>query len=266
MIKKLLFASAIVSLFFTNAQTTVFKEDFEDEASVAQWKIFDRDGDGESWEFLNAELNELPNFSGNLAVSFSWYLEAFTPDNLLESPSIALPNSNTLSLSFKAAAGDDELFEEHYALYIIPATSTFTGSETPVFEETFDAGYLDVAKIVSVDISSYKGQNVKLVFRHYACEDIFYMGIDDVEITDNAGMAVSESIVDAVQVYPNPAVNIIKIKGLEAIQRLKIFDMNGRLVLENAGSEADVSNLAKGQYILNVHTPSQIVSKKLIKQ
>jgi hypothetical protein len=78
MVKKLLLASTFTSVFYSYAQTTVFKEDFENEESVALWKLYDRDGDGENWEILNAELNELPNFSGNLAVSFSWYLEAFT--------------------------------------------------------------------------------------------------------------------------------------------------------------------------------------------
>lgn len=266
MVKKLLLASTFTSVFYSYAQTTVFKEDFENEESVALWKLYDRDGDGENWEILNAELNELPNFSGNLAVSFSWYLEAFTPDNVLESPVITLPNSNSLSLSFKAAAGDSELFEEHYAVYVIPANSTFTGTETPVFEETFDAGYVDVAKAVHIDISSFAGQVVKVIFRHYDCEDIFYMGIDDVEIMDNAGMAVSESPVLALKVFPNPASDLIRISGIDTIDNIRIFDITGKIVKEVKASEIDVRNLSEGQYIINVYSGNNIISRKLIKK
>ena len=266
MIKKLLFASVLGTAIFSNAQTSVFKEDFENDASVALWKVYDKDGDGESWEILNAELNELPNFTGNLAVSFSWYFEAFTPDNLLESPSITLPNSNSLNLSFKAAAGDADLFEEHYAVYVIPANSVFTGSETPVFEETFDAGYVDVAKVINIDISSYAGQNVKLVFRHYDCEDIFYMGIDDIEIKDNSGMAVSESPALSLRVFQNPATEFVKISGIKNIDNVRVFDMTGKIVKEVKSQEINIKDLPNGEYIINVYSDKNVISRKLIKK
>ncbi|WP_379969662.1 choice-of-anchor J domain-containing protein [Epilithonimonas sp. UC225_85] len=266
MIKKLLFVSALASVFYSQAQTTVFKEDFENSTSVAQWKLYDRDGDGQNWEILNAELNELPNFTGNLAVSFSWYLEVFTPDNVLESPSITLPNSSSLSLSFKAAAGDEELFQEYYAVYVIPAASAFTGTETPVFEETFDAGYLDVAKVINIDISSFKGQDVKLIFRHYDCTDIFYMGIDDIEIKDNAGMAVSESAALALKISPNPATDLVKISGIKTFDNVRVFDMTGKIVKEAKTSEVIVKDLPSGQYIINVYSGNQVISRKLIKK
>lgn len=265
MVKKLLFASALATAFYSQAQTSVFKEDFEDEASVAQWKLNDRDGDGENWEILNAELNELPNFTGNLAVSFSWYLDVFTPDNVLESPSITLPNSNSLHLTFKAAAGDEELFQEHYAVYVIPASSSFTGTETPVFEETFDAGYLDVAKLINVDISPFKGQDVKLIFRHYDCTDVFYMGIDDIEIKDNAGLAVTESSALSIKISPNPTSDLIKISGIKNIDHVRIFDMTGKIVKETNTSEVVVKDLVSGQYIVNVYAGNQVISRKLIK-
>ena len=45
MIKKLLFAFVLGTAIFSNAQTSVFKEDFENDASVALWKVYDKDGD-----------------------------------------------------------------------------------------------------------------------------------------------------------------------------------------------------------------------------
>jgi hypothetical protein len=149
---------------------------------------------------------------------------------------------------------------------VIPANSTFTGTETPVFEETFDAGYVDVAKAVNIDISSFAGQAVKVIFRHYDCEDIFYMGIDDVEIMDNAGMAVSESPALALKVFPNPASDLIRISGIDTIDNIRIFDMSGKIVKEVKASEIDVRNLSEGQYIINVYSGNNIISRKLIKK
>ena len=184
----------------------------------------------------------------------------------MESRAITLPNSNLLSLSFKAAAGDEDLFQEHYAVYVIPASSTFTGTETPVFEETFNQGYLDVAKVINIDISSFAGQDVKLVFRHYDCTDIFYMGIDDIEIKDNATMAVSESTALSLKISPNPSTDFIKISGVKNINNVRIFDMTGKIVKEVKSSEIAVKELPSGQYIVNVYTGNEVISRKLIKK
>ena len=95
MIKKLLLASTLGLGVFNNAQTVVFTENFEPN-TAALWQNIDRDGDTEKWEFLDAQLNEVDSFQGYFATSFSWYLEAFSPDNALISPKITLPATRTL--------------------------------------------------------------------------------------------------------------------------------------------------------------------------
>ena len=264
MIKKLLVAYTLGLGAFYFGQTVIFQENFEP-ATAALWGNIDRDGDTQKWEFLNAETNEVLSFQGDFAVSFSWYFEAFTPDNALISPEIILPNSGSLNLKFKVAAGDEELFEEHYAVYVIPSSATFTGSETPVFEETLDAGYTLSAKNINVNISSFKGQNVKIVFRHFNCTDIFYMGIDDVEVSQNS-LAVSNLQTKSFTVYPNPSSDFIKILNAEKIDKIRIFDMSGRLAQETTAQEINIQNFAKGQYILNIHSGNEIISERFIKK
>jgi hypothetical protein len=265
MIKRLFLASALGLSTAYFAQTTVFEEKFEDPAKRALWSIGDRDGDADTWEFLDAGINEVDSFTGYFAASFSWYLEAFTPDNTLTSPIINLPASGDLQLSFKVAAGDEEIFEEHYAVYVIPANTSFTGAETPVFEETMDGGYLSAAKTVNVDISAFGGQDVKLVFRHFNCTDIFYIGIDDVLIS-NMPLAVTDAQKNGIKIYPNPTSDFIKITNADKANAIRIFDMNGRLVKQTTSTEIDVRDLSAGQYMLNIHTGKEIVSRKFIKK
>ena len=267
MLKKLLFASLLLTSLATSAQTVIFSEDFETEAGRNAWINTDRDGDGEKWEFDNSPVDA---FTGYYATSWSWFFETFTPDNTLTSPVITLPANTVptkqLNLKFDVGAFDDELFQEHYAVYVIPANATFTGTETPVFEETLDAGYMDEAKHVTVDVTDFAGQAIQVVFRHYNCTDLLVLIIDNVKVVDEDILAVSNLSKGNLQVYPNPTSDFVKIKGVDNIQKIRIFDMNGKLVLENQSSEADIRKLPVGQYILNVHTKSEIISKRIIKK
>ncbi|MDO5655522.1 MAG: choice-of-anchor J domain-containing protein [Flavobacteriaceae bacterium] len=266
MSKIYLFLAILTATTALHAQSIVYFEDFENPENRDSWTLAELDGDGELWEFLDAQLNSVDSFQGYFAVSFSWYFEAFTPDNLLISPAIQLPESNDLTLEFKAAAGDEELFDEHYAVYIIPAGTNFTGNEIPVFEETLDAGYQDAAKEISIDISSFTGQEIQVVFRHYECEDIFYFGIDDVVITDHENLSISEIETHKIKLYPNPATDFIQIATDETFIKAQIIDVNGKLIQESTTKSISVSHLQKGIYFVKIFTENKIVSEKFIKR
>lgn len=265
MIKKLLFSSLLMTGLATSAQTVLFSEDFETEAGRNSWGNTDRDGDSQKWEFDNSSVDA---FTGYYATSWSWFFEAFTPDNTLTSPVIALPNNSgkQLNLKFDVGAFDDVVFQEHYAVYVIPANSTFTGTETAVFEETLDAGYMDEAKHVTVDLSGFAGQDVQVVFRHYDCTDLLVLIIDNIQVLETETLAVSDFNKANLQVYPNPSSDFIKVNGVDHIDKIRLYDVSGKMVLETQSAEADIRRLPAGQYILNVHSGPEIISKKIIKK
>ena len=267
MTKNLLMASFLFMGIYGSAQTVVFEDNFNDPAKVALWQNTDRDGDGEKWEFYNAEEDEIPAFTGDFATSWSWFLEPLTPDNTLTSPAFTLPTTaGTTTLKFKVGAFDEEVFEEHYAVYVIPANSTFTGTETPVFEETLDAGYTQVAKDVSVDISEYAGQEVQLVFRHYDCTDILFIGLDDVQVIFQTNLGVSAASKNQVSIYPNPTSDFLRIDNAKEVQNVRVFDMTGKKVIETSATNIDVKSLSAGQYIINMYIGNDVISKKFIKK
>ncbi len=266
MTKNLLVLSMLTFGILGFSQTVVFEDNFNDPVKVALWENTDRDGDGQKWEFYNAEEDDMPAFTGDFATSWSWYFEAFTPDNTLTSPVFTLPNSSgQLTLRFKVGAFDEEIFEEHYAVYVISENATFTGTETPVFEETLDAGYTQVAKNISVDISAYTGQKVKLVFRHYNCTDIAFIGLDDVQVVfqENMGVAATNKI--QLSIYPNPTSDFLNIQNVKGLQNVRIFDMTGKKVKETSSAAVDVKDLSNGRYILNVYYGNEVISRKFIK-
>lgn len=263
--KKLLFVASLALCVSGFSQTVIFKEDFETEQSRNSWINIDRDGDGLPWEFDSSEID---SFKGYYATSWSWWNSARTPDNTLTSPVIALP-SNTgkqLTLKFDIGAFDEDFFQEHYAVYVIPANSSFTGTEKPIFEETLDAGYMDEAKHVTIDISEFAGQDVQLVFRHYDCTDLLVLIMDNVEVLEEDKLSVANSNSVKLKLYPNPVTDILKIEGVNNLEKVRIFDMNGKLVKEVKEQVIDVRDLQTGQYIVNVYSGNEVISNKIIKK
>ena len=101
-----------------------------------------------------------------------------------------------------------------------------------------------------------------------------YVG-DDLQLLDKAGnvlateplanikkitFSVSGSMtsVEDVQpsnivVYPNPTQDVLMIQGIEA-QALRVYDLQGRMLLQQEGTQIGVSQLSEGTYLLQIGT------------
>lgn len=58
---------------------------------------------------------------------------------------------------------------------------------------------------------------------------------------------------NSILVYPNPTQDLLLINGIEA-QLLRVFDMQGRLLVTENGTQINVSSLPIGTYLLQVGT------------
>ncbi|MBK1897447.1 BspA family leucine-rich repeat surface protein [Chryseobacterium paridis] len=70
-----------------------------------------------------------------------------------------------------------------------------------------------------------------------------------------------------ISIYPNPATDFIYIKNAKGFGSYKIFDVSGRIVLQNSlnDEKINISSLTKGNYILKIISKDKIQSLKLIK-
>lgn len=75
---------------------------------------------------------------------------------------------------------------------------------------------------------------------------------------------------DGISVYPNPARGRVEVNGTDNCNHLELVNMLGVTVLSQkvAGSsiEIDVSRLARGTYLLRLHSTDGIATKRLIVQ
>ena len=70
-------------------------------------------------------------------------------------------------------------------------------------------------------------------------------------------------------VYPNPAQNVLNIKGINTLKEVTLYDLTGKLVLKNtdlSSNTIDLSNLKVGIYMVRIidefgNTSSQKIMK-----
>ncbi|MFP7655005.1 CUB domain-containing protein [Chryseobacterium proteolyticum] len=132
------------------------------------------------------------------------------------------------------------------------ANGTLTGNTLPgVFTSTHATGAITV-RFVSDPAETGSGWKAG-----FSCA---VLGIEDVSTKDNT-----------VNIYPNPAKNMIVISAKENLRSYKMYDEAGRLVLSSDSlkgnkSEVNISSIQTGNYVVSVETEKQTVIKKLIKQ
>ena len=104
--------------------------------------------------------------------------------------------------------------------------------------------------------------------------DIIYLDITNTEgdVATFWASTLSNNSFDKTQfsLYPNPITNELYIENEEIdIQQIKIYNLSGKQVLRvdyQNNQPIDVSNLAKGMYLVKIKTENGSVTKKFIKK
>lgn len=71
---------------------------------------------------------------------------------------------------------------------------------------------------------------------------------EDVDITNAVNNAANLDI----QMYPNPVESIIYVNGLDKDADIKVIGTDGKIAKQVVGQQIEVSDLAKGMYLLSV--------------
>ena len=73
---------------------------------------------------------------------------------------------------------------------------------------------------------------------------------------------------NAFVIYPNPAQNVLHLQSnnFTSIKAVKIYDLQGKVVLEDTNDTINVSNLSKGLYIVKISTEEGEFTKKFMKE
>ena len=109
--------------------------------------------------------------------------------------------------------------------------------------------------------------------------DVHLKGMKTVNFIINAETKtiIAETVTEApswqarnIKVYPNPAVDILHVSGLEGVYSAKIVNILGQILYSATGSSAElllnVGHLPSGMYFLRIESGKAITTRKIIKQ
>ena len=97
---------------------------------------------------------------------------------------------------------------------------------------------------------------------------IFNTNVDMGSYEFGAPLGIEDTIaLENFTLYPNPVRNALNIKLAESLEKVEVYSVLGRKVLENYTSVINVSNLSSGMYLLKVYTQDGKVGiKRFVKK
>jgi len=153
-----------------------------------------------------------------------------------------------------------------------------------VYPNTIDGGSVTVTQIVSTNDAGFVtydfnlGSNpnwtgeinsIELVFDDSVAQEGNGIFLIDSIVVDNV-LSTSEVASASFSVYPNPANDVINIKGLHNLSRVEMFDVTGKKVLETSqltNDQLDMASYNAGIYVLRLtDVNNNSITKKLIIQ
>ena len=100
----------------------------------------------------------------------------------------------------------------------------------------------------------FEGENIHLLDKSgdtLATEPI--ANVKKICFTPPTNTNVNDTLVNTILVYPNPTQDVLMIQGAES-QTLRVYNLQGSLLLTQWGNQISVGNLPDGTYLLQIGT------------
>jgi hypothetical protein len=258
-----------------------FSEDFESTSfPPAGWTLIDADQDSYNWQLMTAD--GVGYNSNRCAVSAS-YMEnvgTLTPDNYLVTPILSLSQNESYTLKFMIAPMDPAYINEHYSL-MISTTDNQVSSFTTLHSETLsNPGFVEK----SFNLDAYNGQNIYIAFRHHDVSDLFYIKLDNIEIS-RVNLSETTPVIPQKTAlkanYPNPfnptttlcfdlkndsnmSLIIYNAKGQKVKTIANDFYKAGSHQVQWNGKDENGKNVSSGIYFYTMKTDHYTSTRKMI--
>ncbi len=205
------------------------------------WKTVDGDGDGYNWRNYEDYV---------VSESYSYFdgtNRGLTPDNWLISRRIQIPASGSYTLSWTAGGLSEEYYNENYSVYVSTTGDNPSDFTTQLFSETLNT---PDAVNRSKSLDNWRGQTVRIAFRHHNTNDVFVLGVANVKIGQGT-QGVEDVDESGVAVYATD--DRIHVEGA-AGESIKVFSIDGRVVasVASAGLQTTIAVENAGVYVVKV--------------
>lgn len=298
--RKLLLTTLIAFAANSNAQTTIFSEDWDGNGpGISEWILYNLDnrtpvgpagtaGEAlsfliqDAWTVLSLEQIQGANpgfaaypegatgMAGNIIASNSWYTPVGIANDWLVSPLISIPAGATnVSLNWAATSLGDAAFLEDYRVHLSPTggsqVADFSTLLIDVNDELSSGNYR--SQVLSNDLA---GTSFRIAFQNDG-NDQYVMFLDNITVTATVVASTSDFFANNLKIYPNPTKDIINLSSSTTlINSIAVTDLNGRVVksFDLSGisqTELNVSDLTSGMYFVSVETDLGKGTTKIVK-
>lgn len=170
--------------------------------------------------------------------------EGGTSDDWLISPKLKMPKTGS-KLEFYVNSlkfSDEEVYVEKYEVYV--STTNDKPASFTKLGETYETTPGEWVK-TEVDLSAYNGQEIYVSIRAFETNWCFM--IDDVKLSNPAGVEETTDLSAYIKSYPNPVSDVwtVLATGVD-INKVELYNLMGSLVYRSA------DNLSAGQWRLNM--------------
>lgn len=285
---KLLSLVAFCTLSFTQAQTTLLAETFDNITSLTTWTLTNQSVPVGSTGWFQGNPAVFPAQTGAtnsyIGANFNNTTGANTISNWLITPQVLVQDGDVLKFWTRTSTGaafPDRLeVRSSVGAVTVPSGATGVGSFTNVLltiNSTLVAGptgYPDVWTEFTITVAGVSATPVaaNFAFRYFvtsggpAGDNSNFIGIDTLSLVRPA-LAVSDATKKAVSIYPNPTSDFLKITTASKLSSIEIYDMSGKKVAaELIGDTVDVKSLSKGSYVIKITTATDSSTQKFIKK
>src|SRR5690606_19364425 len=172
----------LLSLIFLGTQVSFsqsyFSENFESGAGA--WTFYDNNGDGLNW--MTVDASSLSSAFGSTSIwSHSYTNTAVTPDNLAISPAVNLVAATGNPILQYQYFTQPDYPAEKYSVYVTTSSDPATIiASTPIYTEIATSNQNGVNR--ELNMSAFMGQTVYVTFRHYDCNDQYWLVLDNIRV------------------------------------------------------------------------------------
>lgn len=238
-------------------QTLPYETDFSDETKNACWTIIDANGDGESYYGQISIINE-----DDYSYLMYGYSEVNNADDWAISPAFTLGENAAASFEY---AVRDASYPEKYSVYVIGEGQTIATATQVLNTQTVTSTNW---AFQAVNLSAFNGQTVQIGIHVESDADDYVLYITNFRVANGAvGIEeVSAENNDNVNIYPNPANDVLNVAATSNINSVEVYTIAGQKVAgftaNGMQTAINTANLSNGMYIVKIHTENGVVNQK----
>jgi len=172
--------------------------------------------------------------------------------------------------------------------FVILESDTITELDLSANNNINDLRIINSDGLTQINLKSGANSNISFLRIQY-CDNLACVQVDDPDaviagtdppydawiidegpiITEDCFLGVEDVILESqIAIYPNPAQNILNINSDIFINSVQVYDVLGRLVLQesNPTNQLDVSKISRGLLFVKLEMDIGIITKKIIKE